>query len=185
MRLTLLFACSLSILLSVPLDARAQSPEPDRRSVRVAAGLVSQSGIFGDDSPLMSTRTLGPTISVGVRRHPTRLLGLAFDAVLEPAAIENPHFDERVTRVLVQLGPEIGRRVYVRPMAGGSVNLWSGSRSTSTLGLVPAFSLAAGFRHTTPGGARIQPELVARVGVEVGALTWSTGAQLAVSLPSW
>jgi hypothetical protein len=185
MRLTLLLVVPVSLLLSSPLQASGQSSDPDRRSIRVAAGVVSQAGFFGDDGPLRSPRTIGATVSIGVRRHPMRTLGLAFETVVEPASIKNPNFDEGVSRVMLMLGPEVGRRVYVRPMAGGAVNFWSGSRSTGGLALAPAFAAAVGYRHTTRRGTRIQPECVARIAAEFGAVTWSIGAQIAVSLPSW
>ncbi len=173
------------VLALSPLTAHAQPAGEDRRSVRIAGGVVSQSGLFGDDDPLRSRPQLGTTLSIGIRRHPAHLAGLAFEAALEPTPIKNRHFDERVSRVFLQLGPEIGRRVYVRPTAGGAVSFWSGTMSTSGLSLAPAFAVTAGYRHTLRGNVRIQPEAVVRVAAEVGALTWSTGAQIAVSLPKW
>ena len=53
------------------------------------------------------------------------------------------------------------------------------------LAVAPALGVTAGYRHTSRGDVRIQPELVIRVAAEVGAVTWSTGAQIAVSLPWW
>lgn len=110
------------VLVLSPLTARAQPADEDRRSVRVAGDVVSQSGIFGDDAPLRSTPQLGATLSIAIRRHPTHQVGLAFETAFEPMPIRNPHFDESVSRVYVQLGPEFGRRVYVRPTAGGAVS---------------------------------------------------------------
>jgi preprotein translocase subunit Sec61beta len=178
-------AAIFSVLALSPLDARAQPADEDRRSVRIAGGVVSQGGIFGDDDPLRSNPRLGATVSIGIRRHPTHRVGLAFETAFEPVPIRNPHFDESVSRVYLQLGPEIGQRVYVRPTAGGAVSFWSGTMSSSGLSLAPALAVAAGYRHTIRSGIRIQPELVIRVAAEVGAVTWSTGAQIAVSLPKW
>ena len=142
-------ACSVLAFSSLP--AQAQTTDEERRSVRITAGIVSQHGIFGDDSPLRSAPQIGPTVAIGIRRHPEHLLGLAFEAAIEPVPVRNPHFDESVSRVYVQLGPEIGKRVYLRPMAGGALNFWSGSRSSSGLTFGPAFTLAAGYRHTSRG----------------------------------
>ncbi len=185
MRFTAGRAITVSVLAFWPLTALAQSADEDRRSVRFAVGVVSQRGVFGDDSPLWSTPRLGPAVSIGIRRHPTHVLGLAFETTIEPRPVRNPHFDEGVSRVYLQVGPEIGRRVFVRPTVGGALNFWSGSMSTSGLSLGPAFAVTAGYRHTSRGGVRIQPELVVRVAAEVGAMSWSGGGQIAVSLPRW
>ena len=176
---------TVSVLPFSPLTARAQPADEDRRSVRIAGGVVSQGGLFGDDGPLRSQPQLGATLSMGIRRHPTHLVGLSFESAFEPMAIKNPHFDESVSRVYLQLGPEIGRRVYVRPMAGGAVSFWSGTMSSSGLSVAPGFSVTTGYRHISRGGVRIQPEWVIRAAAEVGAVTWSTGAQIAVSVPKW
>jgi hypothetical protein len=178
-------AAIFSVLALSPLTARAQAVDADRRSVRIAAGVVSQDGVFGDDDPLRSTPRLGATLSIAIRRHPTHLVGLTFETAFEPTPIRNPHFDESVSRLYLLLGPEIGGRVYIRPLAGGALSFWSGAMSTSGFGLAPAFGVAVGYRHTSRGDVRIQPEAVARVAAEVGAVTWSTGAQVAVRLPKW
>ena len=178
-------AAIFSVLALSPLTARAQPADEDRRSVRIAGGVVSQGGMFGDNDPLRSKPQLGATLSIGIRRHPTHQVGLAFETAFEPMPIRNPHFDESVSRVYLQLGPEIGRRVYVRPTAGGAVSFWSGTRRDSALSIAPALAVTAGYRHTSRGGVRIQPELVIRVAAEVGAVTWSTGAQIALSLSKW
>lgn len=187
MRLRIAFCrgAIVSVLALSPLTARAQPPDEDRRSVWIAGGVVLQSGMFGDDDPLRSKPQLGPTLSIGIRRHPTHLVGLAFETAFEPMPIRNPHFDESVSRVYLQLGPEIGRRAYVRPTAGGAVNFWSGTRSSSGPSVAPALAVTAGYRPTSRGDLRIQPEFVIRVAAEVGAVTWSTGTQIAVSLPKW
>ena len=178
-------AVAISVLTLSPAPALGQQPDPDRRSVRLAAGVVAQGGTFGDDAPRDAARMFGPTLSAGIRRHPTHMVGLAFEAAFEPRPVRNPHFDESVSRVLLQIGAEIGRRFYVRPTAGGAVHFWSGSMSDSGVALGPAFALAVGYRHTTSSGVRFQPELVLRSSAEIGAGIWSAGAQLAVSVPKW
>ena len=172
-------------LLLAPLTVRAQQPDEDRRSIRLAAGVVSQRGTFGDDHPLGSKSQIGSTLSVGIRRHPTHRLGLAFEAALEPTPIRNPHFDESVSRLYLQIGAEIGRRIYVRPTIGGAINAWSGRFSSGGLSLAPAATLAAGYRQTIAGGWQLQPEFVTRATAEIGALTRSIGVQIAVSRRSW
>ena len=42
--------------------------------------------------------------------------------------------------------------------------------------LAPAIGVTAGYRHTSRGGVRIQPELVIGVAAEVGAVTWKDRA---------
>jgi len=165
------------------VDAHAQANE-DRRSVRLAAGVLSQQGTFGDDSPRTSDRQPGTTFSAGFRRHPAKPLGLTFEGALEPIAIKNPHLNESVSRLYLQLGLEIGRRIYVRPAIGGSVNSWSGSDS-SGMSIGPAASLSVGYRHAVSGDLFIQPELVMRSAFEIGALTQSVGVQIAVSHRRW
>jgi len=180
-RLTL----ALLLLTFAPASVPAQPPDDDRRSIRVAAGVVSQRGTFGDDHPQSSTSQFGSTFSFGIRRHRLRRVGLAFDAALEPTPIRNPHFDESVSRLYLQIGYEIGRRIYVRPTIGGTVNAWSGAFSASGLSLAPAASLAAGYQQTLGGGWQLQPEFVARGTAEIGAFTRSLGLQVAVSRRRW
>jgi hypothetical protein len=178
-------AVVLSALILAPLTVRAQEPDEDRRSVRLAAGAVSQKGTFGDDNPLPSASQLGPTLSVGLRRHPTHLVGLAFDAALEPTAVNNPHYDESVSHAYLQLGPEIGRRIYIRPTVGGSLNFWSGGFSSGSVSLGPAAALAVGYRQKLGADFTIHPEFIARTAIEIGALTHSVGVQVAVSRRTW
>lgn len=182
-------SCQLTLafllLTLAPVGVLAQQPDDDRRSIRIAAGIVSQRGTFGDDHPLSSKSQVGSTFSFGVRRHPMRRLGLAFEAALEPTAIRNPHFDESVSRLFLQIGSEIGRRIYVRPTIGGTVNAWSGAFSTGGLRLAPSATLAAGYKQTLGEGWQIQPELVARGTAEIGAFTRSVGVQIALSRRRW
>jgi hypothetical protein len=182
-------SCQLTLafllLTLAPVSVPGQQPDDDRRSIRIAAGVVSQRGTFGDDHPLSSKSQVGSTFSFGIRRHPTRRLGLAFEAALEPTPIRNPHFDESVSRLYLQIGSEIGRRLYVRPTIGGTINGWSGALSAGGLSLAPAASLAAGYKQTLGGGWQLQPEFVARGTAEVGAFTRSVGLQIALSRRRW
>jgi hypothetical protein len=173
------------LLALAPLSVQAQQADDDRRSIRIAAGVISQQGTFGDDHPLGSNAHIGSTFSVGIRRHPTHRVGLAFEAALEPTPIRNPHFDESVSRLYLQIGAEIGRRIYVRPTVGGAINAWSGRFSSGGLSLAPAATLAVGYRQTLAGGWQLQPEFVTRATAEIGALTHSIGMQIAVSRRSW
>jgi hypothetical protein len=176
---------ALLLLTLAPLSALAQPAEEDRRSIRIAAGVVSQQGTFGDDHPLAAKSQIGSTFSLAIRRHPMRRLGLAFEAALEPTPIRNPHFDESVSRLYVQIGSEIGRRIYVRPTIGGAINAWSGRFSSGGLSLAPAATLAVGYRQTIGEGWQLQPEFVARATAEIGAFTRSLGMQIAVSHRRW
>jgi hypothetical protein len=176
---------ALLMLTLSPLSLHAQQADNERRSVRLAAGVVSQQGMFGDDHPLTSKPQPGSTISLVVRRHPTHRVGLAFETALEPMAIHNPHFDESVSRLHIQLGAEIGRRVYVRPSVGGAINAWSGRFSAGGLSLAPAAALSVGYRHRLNAGWFLSPEFVTRAAAEVGAITRSVGVQIAVSQRSW
>jgi hypothetical protein len=101
------------------------------------------------------------------------------DVALEPTAIRNPHFDEAVRRVHVAVGLEIGRRVYVRPMIGAGVNLWSGD-TQQPLGFGPSLGLAVGASRRLGAGWSIGPEWVTRAAFEWGAYTWSSGVQLVI-----
>ena len=168
-----------------PLSLYAQQADTDRRSIRLAAGAVSQQGMFGDDHPLTSEPQTGPTASMVIRRHPTHRLGLAFETALEPMAIRNPHFDESVSRLYLQIGTEIGRRFYVRPTVGGAINAWSGRFSAGGLTLAPAATLAAGYQHTLKGGWSVAPEFVTRGAAEIGVITRSVGLQIAVTRRNW
>jgi hypothetical protein len=179
------FAVLALLTLALPPTVNAQQPGDDRRTIRVAVGVVSQQGTFGDDNPLASNPQAGATLSLVVRRHPAHRFGLAFDAAIEPTAIHNPHFDESVRRAFLQVGAEIGRRIYVRPMIGGSINAWSGSFSEGSLGLAPAVSLAVGYRRAAGGGWLLQPEVISRAAVEIGAVMHSVGIQLAVTRRGW
>jgi hypothetical protein len=173
------------MLMLTPLGVHAQQADTDRRSVRLAAGVVSQQGMFGDDHPLTSEPQTGATASLVIRRHPTHRLGLAFETALEPIAIRNPHFDESVSRLYLQIGAEIGRRFYVRPTVGGAINAWSGRFSAGGLTLAPAAALAAGYRHTLNGGWSVSPEFVTRATAEIGAITRSVGVHISVSRRGW
>ncbi len=178
-------AAILASLVVGPMTSQAQDTNEDRRSVRLAAGVVSQKGTFGDDDPLTSAAGPGVTVSVGLRRHPTHRFGLAFDAAWEPTAIHNPHFDESVTHAYFQVGPEIGRRGYIRPTVGGSVNFWSGGFSSGSVSVGPAAALAVGYRRALGDSFLIYPEFVVRTAIEVGALTSSIGAQVGISRRTW
>jgi len=178
-------AIALLMLTLSPLSLHAQQADNDRRSVRLAAGIVSQQGMFGDDHPLTSRPQPGSTLSLVVRQHPTHRVGLAFETALEPVAIQNPHFDESVSRLHIQTGAEIGRRVYVRPSVGGVTNAWSGRFSAGGLNLAPAAALSVGYRHRLNAGWSLSPEFVTRAAAEIGAITRSLGVQIAVSRGSW
>jgi hypothetical protein len=182
MRLARLFAVVL-LASMVPGSAFAQSSGGGGSDRRFTAGVVWQGGTFGDDSPRSANPHLGLVVGLGYRRDPTGLAGLSFDLAFEPIATRNPHFNERVRPLHLAIGMEIGRRIYVRPMIGAVVNVWSGD-TQQTLGLGPSLGVAVGFERRTRGGRSINPEWVTRGSFEWGAYTWSSGIQLAIGAPS-
>jgi hypothetical protein len=176
---TCLTAVTLALLTAVPAAAQ---------DVRVAPGLVWHGAIFGDDDP-KSAGSLRPTVSVVTRGQLRRFVGATFEAMLEPLGVPNPHFDERLHSFHALIGAEIGRTFTVRPAAGVAVQLWSGSRAESWMGLAPALAIAIGHRHP-PSGYRaarragvptlvhISPEMIARMSYSHGAFSWMAGIQV-------
>jgi hypothetical protein len=160
----------------VPRDAAAgqQAAGPD---VRLGLGLVRQGGLFGDDDP-ESTSGMGLAAGVQIRGQTTRRTGLAFEVVLQPVGIRNPHFDETLHTVSLLVGPEVGRRTYVRSAAGVAIQAWSGARAESGFDLAMAMGLAIGRRQVI--GRRVGLEGVARTSFSHGAFAWMLGIQVPI-----
>ena len=177
-------------LLTFASITTASAQTPSAMEVRVAPGLVWHGGIFGDDSP-KSAGAIRPTLSLVTRGQLQRFAGFTFEAMIEPIGIANPHFDERLQSLHALAGIELGRRFTIRPAAGVGVQLWSGSRAESGIGLAPALAIAIGHRHAPRSGVaatqepdttrwrlvHISPELVARVSYSHGAFSWMAGIQ--------
>jgi hypothetical protein len=150
---------------------------------RLVVGVTRQGGVFGDDAPRSSSRW-GMTIGAQARRHPDRRTGLVLDVAFQPFATRNPHFDERLRVLTVQIAPEIGRTFYVRPGGGLALHFWSGSQAEAGFKLGPSLGVAVG-RHITIGSrVRMSPEISARSSLEYGAAGWTLAAQVPVSWSS-
>ena len=172
-------AAALVTMCAMPVSAQ---------DVRLSPGLVWQAGVFGDDDP-ESTGGVRPTGSLLVRGQAARRAGLTFEATIEPLGIANPHFDERLHTVHLLIGPEIGRRLTIRPVVGVGVQIWTGSRAEDALGPALAAGIAIGHRHPPgPGAAgsewrrvHISPEFIARCSFSPGALSWMAGIQVPIT----
>ena len=122
-------AVAISVLTLSPVPTLAQQPDPDRRSVRLAAGVVAQGGTFGDDAPRDAAGMFGPTFSAGIRRHPTHMVGHAFEAAFEPRPVTLGV--QLADRVEVRTGLKVGERV----VSAGVFLLDSESRLRATGGM--------------------------------------------------
>jgi hypothetical protein len=146
--------------------------------LRFVPGLVRQGGIFGDDDPL-STAATGFTLGFQARRRPARTAGLTLEVTLQPIALKNPHFDERLRSIFAEAGVEIGTRVYVRPAGGVALQMWSGADAADP-GFAVAMSVAVGYRSHAGTRMTWAPELVARAAASFGALHWMLGVQVPI-----
>ncbi len=178
MRIVVALAAT-TFLMSVSSSASAQqaAPGPD---IRIAPAVVFQNGLFGDDAP-ESTNGVGFTIGLQMRGQMHRRTGFSFEAALQPVGIENPHFDETLRTVYFLIGPEVGRRTYVRPVGGVALQTWTGSRAVSSLDLALAFGLAIGHRRTM-GSRDVGFEFVAKSSCSIGACSAVLGVQVPISL---
>jgi len=167
----------LTIIMGRSLHAQQASSGAD---VRVAPGLVRQGGLFGDDDP---ESTAGPGFVIGtqLRGQMHRRTGFSFEATLQPVGIRNPHFDETLHTIYFLIGPEIGRRTYVRPAGGVALQAWSGSMAESGLNLALAFGVAVGHRWSVQG-RDVGVEGVARSSCTPGACSFMLGVQVPVSM---
>jgi hypothetical protein len=154
-------------------------PAADRVDVRFVPGLSHENGIFGDDDPRAHGET-ALTLGVHVWMPRSSWRAFVFEASFPVNALENPHFDEQLTALFLQMGFELGRTVYVRPSAGVALQSWSGSFASDSFGVAPAVGLAIGHHRQVGRGFHISPELVTRVSMAVGILTWSVGVQVPI-----
>ena len=171
---------AVAIVLTLVEAAAAQEPPSSSggAETRWTAGIVSQHGVFGDDSP-RSTDNVGIVLGAQVRRRTTGFTGISFEAILQPVGIQNPHFDETLHTVLFLVGPEMGRRTYVRLAFGPAFQFWTGSRAETALNFALATGIAIG-RRVSAGSRWINPELVVRCSASPGAGSVLIGAQLAI-----
>jgi hypothetical protein len=180
MRIVMVLAMT-SFLVGMSSSASAQQtapgPGPD---VRIAPAVGYQGGVFGDDSP-KSNDGAGFSIGAQVRGQTHRRTGFSFEAALQPIGIRNPHFDETLHTAYFLIGPEIGRRTYVRPAGGVALQMWSGTRAESGLDLALAFGLAIGHRRTM-GNRDVGFEFVAKSSCSIGACSALLGLQVPVNM---
>jgi hypothetical protein len=149
----------------------------DRVEVRFVPGVSHDTGIFGDDSPKAHGET-ALTLGAQVWMPRSSWRAFVFEGSFSLNALENPHFDEQLTALFLQMGFELGRTVYVRPSAGVALQSWSGAFASDSFGVAPAVGLTIGHRRHVRGGFHISPELVTRVSVGFGIFTWSVGVQV-------
>jgi hypothetical protein len=154
----------------------APLPSPD---LRLAAGIVRQAGIFGDDAPKSSSGA-GFVASFLVRGQMTRRTGASFELTLQPVGIDNPHFDETLRTVFALGGAEIGRTFYVRPAFGIGLQFWSGTSAESSGDIALAAGLSVGRRRV--GSNRTDIEAILRCAGSPGALGWLVGVQVPVGV---
>jgi hypothetical protein len=159
--------------------AAAQAPEP-AADVRVVVGVTLQGGVFGDDNP-KGSRRIGLTVGVQRRWRAERRTGPVLDVAFQVLPTRNPHFDESLRVLSVQIAPEIGRTTYVRIGGGIALHFWSGPFAESPVGLGPSVGLAVGRAFTVGDGWRVRPEFAARASVEPGAAGWTLAAQVPIA----
>jgi hypothetical protein len=163
----------LALAFAGPASAQEQ-PRSGGAEIRFAAGLVWQQGVFGDDDP-ESHSGLGAILGAQVRRRTARRTGASLEVAFQPVGLPNPHFDETLHTFYVLAGPEIGRRFYVRPVAGVALQAWSGSRAESGLNFALAVGVAVGRRT-----GKFAPEFVFRASASPGAASAMIGVQIAI-----
>ena len=146
---------------------------------RLVPGVALQRGIFGDDSP-RTERATGITVGGHVLARRSGRFAWVFEGALQPNALRNPHFDETVSSLYLQFGPEFGRRVHVRPTAGIALQSWSGSRSCGCFDVAPAAGIAVGVEHAVGPAVRVTPEFFARGSIGYGIFQSSMGVQVGV-----
>lgn len=174
-------AFALCLLLVAAAPARAQEePRVGGAETRFAAGIVWQRGIFGDDDPEARSAP-GVIVGMQVRHRTTGRVGASLELAFQPVGLPNPHFDEALHTLYVLAGPEIGRRLYVRPVGGVALQIWSGSRAESALSFALAAGIAVGWSPTSRGG-RFRPELVVRCSASPGALSTVIGVQVGMGV---
>lgn len=177
MRTALTLAILTTLLGAFSNAASAQTTTS--AAFRAGAGVGADGGVFGDDDP-KSERRPGLTLGVQARAGVARRTGFVFETAWQPIGIANPHFDETLTTLYLQAGPEIGRLTYVRPTFGVGLQSWSGSRSCRCLELAPAAGLAVGRQFQITPTVSIRPEFYSRAAMTVGAVGWQMGVQVPV-----
>lgn len=172
MRIAVIAILLWSVVAVIPAPLEAQE-------ARLVVGAALQQGIFGDDDPRARSE-YGPTIGVQVCPRRPGVAGFCVEALLEPNAVRNPHFDESLQQLHLQAAVRIGGRTYVRPSAGVAVQMWSGTMAESGVGLAGAAGAAIGHDFQIGAGVRVSPEVVARASLAFGVFTTSLGVQVPI-----
>lgn len=165
-------ATALVIVAGVgPKAVYAQQPS-DGAAYFLVPGLVYQQATFGDDDPRSAAR-FGPTIGVQFRGPRPRSMAFVFEATGQLHAVQNPHYPERFVPFYVQLGAQIGRRLYLRP--SGGVALQSGS-------VAPVFGAAIGRDQRVGNKYLAGAEFIVRVSGSHGLFGWIAGLQVPIGV---
>ena len=162
------------------LSSSAWAQETGRGTAgRVVVGVASHQGIFGDNSP-KSTREMSLTIGAQVWKKLSGPKAFVFEVIVPISVLDNPNLDEDVGAAYFQVGTEFGSWLYVRPSGGVTLRFWSGSQAESGIDLAPTVGVSVGHRRNVGTKLQISPEVFARAGFTVGALTSVVGVQVAI-----
>ncbi len=157
-----------------------QAQQAPNVAARVALGVAYERGTFGDDDPRPHGET-GPTIGGQLWKPLSSSKALVFEGTFQPNALDNPHYEEKVHVLYVQIGPQFGRRLYFRPTGGFVVRFWSGSESDGGTDGAPSVGLAIGHERAVGTSYDVSPEFFLRVSAPIaGVTTWLLGLQVAV-----
>ena len=167
----------VALAMASPSAAQIREAGADVRGV---VGLTLQGGVFGDDDP-KGSRRIGLTVGVQRRWRAQRRTGPVLDVAFQLLPTRNPHFDESLRALTVQIAPEIGLTTYVRVGGGVALHFWSGRFAERPVSFGLSLGLAIGRAFMIGDGWRIRPELAARTSAEPGAAGWTLAAQVPIA----
>jgi hypothetical protein len=170
---------ALALLAALDVGVVLAQQTASRVEARVVPGLAFQHGIFGDDHP-KAIDAVAMSVGGHVLARRSERFAWVFEGTLHPNGLQNPHFDENVSSLHLQFGPEFGHRVHVRPTLGIALQSWSGTRSCGCVGMALAGGIAGGSEHAVGSRVHIIPELFARASMATGVLTSAVGVQVGV-----
>ncbi len=170
---------ALALFAALDVGVVLAQPTASRVEARLVPGVAFQHGIFGDDDP-KAIDAVAMSVGGHVLLRRSERFAWVFEGTLHPNGFQNPHFDENVSPLHLQFGPEFGHRVHVRPTFGIALQSWSGTRSCGCVDMVPAGGIASGSEHAVGSRVRIVPEPFARGSIAAGAFISAVGAQVGV-----
>ena len=170
---------AVALLAALDVGVVLAQQTASRVEARLVPGVAFQHGIFGDDHP-KAIDAVAMSVGGHVLARRSERFAWVFEGTLHPNGLQNPHFDETVSSLHLQFGPEFGHRVHVRPTFGIAVQSWSGTRSCGCVDIAPAGGIAGGSEHAVGARVRITPELFARASMAAGAFTSAVGVQVGV-----